>query len=234
MIPLTHYQHLDDQQQFISSFQELLSNLKEDTQAVDDETSTAVEHLIKILDIHQTDAKGLDEDELTEIGDLGMHLLDSLHAESQTTAERQSLFNYIALAFSFWVARNKGTLKQIDLPVNALAQAANSLYDKVSLEALFEAAAFILLQTDENIKTSADRFTKDTPWHTLNMNFGIVATRTHTPELMESAYKTLIFNYPDSAPGFFKQAMSEMVRLDYPQHVRTVVERYHEKYPLLD
>ena len=234
MAPITHYQHLDDQTQLISYFQELLASLKEGSQPLDNKTNTAVERLIKILDIHQADATGLSEDELTEIGDLGMYLLDSLLESSNTTTEQQSLFNYIALAFSFWIARNKGTLRQIDHAVNALAQVANSLHDKVILEALFEAAAFILLQTDEAIKTPADSLTQGDPWYALNMNFGIVATRTHTPELMESAYETLIYNYPDSAPGFFKQTMTEMVRLGYPQHVRTVVERYHERYPLLD
>jgi len=232
MVPLTYYQKLDDQQQLISCCQQLMSHLQQNTTALDNDVITAFEHLIHILDIHQENAKGLEAPELTEIGMLGMQLLDAVLAAAKTSAETQSLFNYIALAFGFWVARNKGTLQQIDHPVNALANAANTLHDKVSLEALFEAAAFIILQTDEAIKTATDRLSLGTPWHVLNMNFGIIATRTHTPELMESAYETLTYNYPEEAPAFFRKAMSEMERLNYPQHVRTIVERYQEQYRL--
>jgi hypothetical protein len=232
MVPLTYYQKLDDQQQLISSCKQLIEHLQQNTTTLENDVVTAFEHLIHILDIHQADATGLETAELTEIGMLGMHLLDSILASANKKPETQSLFNYIALSFGFWVTRNKGILQQIDHPVNALANAANTLHDKVSLEALFEAAAFIILQTDESIKTAADRLTLGTPWYVLNMNFGIIATRTHTPELMESAYETLTYNYPEEAPSFFRKAMSEMERLNYPQHVKTIVEQYHEQYRL--
>lgn len=232
MVPLTYYQKLEDQQQLISCCQQLLNHLQQNPSALDSDVSTAFEHLIHILNIHQADAIGLEADELTEIGTLGMQLLDTVLTTAKNDAETQALFHYIALSFGFWIARNKGVLQQIDHSVNALVNASHHLHDKTSLEALFEAAAFIILQTDDTIKIATDRFNVGTPWHVLNMHFGAIATRTHTPELMESAYETLTYNYPEEAPAFFRQTMTEMERLSYPQHVKAVVARYHERYRL--
>lgn len=62
------------------------------------------------------------------------------------------------------------------------------------------------------------------------MNYSIIATRTHNLYLMDSAFKTLLQCFPESASGIFKQGMSKMVRLNYPQHVRVIMEIYNVQY----
>lgn len=186
------------------------------------------DYLIHII-THQTFDQ-LHEETITEIGELGSHLLEKLYFESLENVEHQRMYNFLALAFPYWVVRNKGSINQLECFAAALAQTANMVHDKISLESFYEVATFIVYATNDELKSEQEGSDLDNPWKVLIMNYGIIATRTHSPELMESAYNTLIEYFPGDAAGFFRQAMSEMDRLNYPQHVRNVVERYHAKY----
>jgi len=68
------------------------------------------------------------------------------------------------------------------------------------------------------------------PWRVININRSIVATRSHSPEIMDVAFQALIKNLPQDAPNFFVEGMSEMERLGYPEHVRKVMTRYYEQW----
>jgi len=56
-----------------------------------------------------------------------------------------------------------------------------------------------------------------------------VATRTYDANTMRNVFSMLIKALPMDAPGFFKEGMSEMVRLNYPDHVRDVIHEFYEK-----
>ena len=107
-----------------------------------------------------------------------------------------------------------GSLGRLDYPVNALASTANQIHHKTRLEALYEIAAYLLSASTEAVKNNPDKSSGD-PWRVLVMNYGIIASRSHNSDLMDSAFKTLLHYFPESAPGFFNQGMSEMVRLNY-------------------
>jgi len=64
----------------------------------------------------------------------------------------------------------------------------------------------------------------------LLLNHCIVATRSHNPELMEAAFAVLTDKLPADAPRFFSEGMQQMEALDYPGHVREVMEKYHRKW----
>ena len=68
------------------------------------------------------------------------------------------------------------------------------------------------------------------PWRVLNLNYGIVATRSHQPELIEQAYDALIANLPQDARQFFKEGKQQMDLVGYPEEVREVVERYNNMW----
>jgi hypothetical protein len=146
--------------------------------------------------------------------------------------KQQLLFNETAIAFAYWLARHQAVIKQIDFTVNAIAVLANTYHDKVSLESLYEATTFIICAIADELKIPVNSLNPSDPWRLLNLNYGIIATRTHTPELMESAFSVLLENFPDDARNFFKQGMSEMERLNYPSHVRVVMQRYYDNYTI--
>ena len=68
------------------------------------------------------------------------------------------------------------------------------------------------------------------PWRILNLNYGIVATRSHNPELIEQAYDSLAKNLPQDARQFFKEGLQQMEVIAYPDEVREVVERYNKMW----
>ena len=78
----------------------------------------------------------------------------------------------------------------------------------------------------------ADRELADStrPWRVLLLNRAIVATRSHRPDLMESAFKAVVDGLPGDAPEFFREAMGQMAALNYPPQVRTVVQRYADAW----
>jgi hypothetical protein len=66
--------------------------------------------------------------------------------------------------------------------------------------------------------------------HTTDNPAELVAPRSHDIQLMREAFETLINNLPEDATGFFQQGMSEMDRLNYPDHVRVVMQEYTDQY----
>ncbi|MDX1697273.1 MAG: hypothetical protein R3308_03260, partial [Thiohalobacterales bacterium] len=58
----------------------------------------------------------------------------------------------------------------------------------------------------------------------------IVATRSHDTALMEEAFAALTDRLPEDAGRFFTEGMQQMDALDYPQHVREVMARYHRQW----
>ena len=69
------------------------------------------------------------------------------------------------------------------------------------------------------------------PWRLLHINRGIVATRTYDVDIMKKAFDELLIYLPDEAPEFFIEGMREMDALDYPTHVRELMEFYHQQKP---
>jgi len=60
----------------------------------------------------------------------------------------------------------------------------------------------------------------------LNLNWGIVATRSHNAGLMAHVFDQLIKNIPIDAKTFFQEGMQQMDIVGYPDHVREVMEKY--------
>ena len=78
------------------------------------------------------------------------------------------------------------------------------------------------------IKQDLEKNNPGRPWRVLHLNRGIVATRTHNPELMEKVFDDLVRYLPEDAAAFFAEGMQQMEELDYPQHVRQVMHRYFD------
>ena len=49
---------------------------------------------------------------------------------------------------------------------------------------------------------------------------------------MEAAFAVLCEKLPEDATRFFSEGMEQMNVLDYPPHVRKVMEKYHREWPV--
>ncbi len=103
--------------------------------------------------------------------------------------------------------------------------------DKTSLKSLSELMSKVVDGCSLEIKRDLDEKNQLRPWRLLHLNRGIVATRTYDLDIMKKAFDELLIYLPEEAPEFFNEGMKEMDELDYPSHVRELMEFYHSQKP---
>ena len=182
------------------------------------------------VNLRAGDARTIEPDEATEIGDYGFVLLLRLIdlMERLELPHKRREIEQISLLLARWTVSYHGTINYLEPVVNAIAQLANLTRDKATLSALSELIDEIVEHCSEELKRDASA-EEMRPWRLLHINRGIVATRTHDLEIMKQAFDELLMYLPEDAPGFFAEGMKEMDTLDYPPHVRKVMESYFEQ-----
>ncbi len=171
--------------------------------------------------------------EATEIGEHGFVLLLKLIdlMEKLDLPHKRREAEQISLIFARWVLRFQGQIKHLEPIVNACAQLANILQDKAALKILYGLMSEVADGCAIEIRQDLDPGNKLRPWRLLHINRSIVATRSHDPEIMKVAFDELLIYLPQEADGFFAEGMKEMVALDYPAHVRNLMEYYYLQKP---
>ncbi len=173
----------------------------------------------------------LEEKDISQIGQYTMDLLEGMVAYVQNkTGEQNRELIRLSVPVSLWVARHGGKLSQIDMMVNSLAGYANEIVEPHQLALLSAVIKEVIDACDDEIVRDVEQTNMMRPWRILNLNYGIVATRSHQPELIEQAYDALVKNLPHDAREFFKEGMQQMDIVGYPDEVREVVERYNNMW----
>lgn len=171
----------------------------------------------------------LSSDEITEIGDYVLTLLETLVANEEEVNGRQNReLMRLAIPVSVWIADHGGRLQQIELAVNSLAGYANELKDMLQLAELSRVMEKIIHAVSDEIRQDLEQDNPMRPWRILNLNFGIVATRSHDTALMERACDILVQNLPHDARQFFREGMQQMDIVGYPAEVRAVMQKYDQ------
>jgi len=173
----------------------------------------------------------LEEKDITQIGQYALDLLEAMvsFVQNKTGEQNRDLLR-LSLPISLWVARRGGKLSQIDMVVNSLAGYANEVKESHLLAELAGTIKEVIDACDDDIRKDLEQTNMMRPWRILNLNYGIVATRSHQPELIEQAYDALVKNLPQDARGFFKEGLQQMDIVGYPDEVREVVERYSKMW----
>ena len=170
--------------------------------------------------------------EITELGEYALQLADNLGTRigsADDEALRRSLAP-LTLNLALWIARHGGVIDTLEPVVDALALFANTTTDTAALAALYGIIGTIIESVSPVISQDLEKINPGRPWRILLLNQSIVATRSHDTQLMEQAFATLTRNLPEDAPRFFTEGMQQMDALDYPQHVREVMARYHREW----
>ncbi len=170
------------------------------------------------------------DDEYQDLSDYGLKLLTQLGdwCEQLELSETRAALDEVIVTLGVWVARHLGPLHTIEPIVDALSKVANSTTDPVFLAELSHIYREIADAVAPYIKQDIDKSNPGRPWRILNLNYGIVATRSHQPEIMEQAFAQLLIRLPEDAAGFFTEGMEQMDVIGYPDHVRRVMEKYFE------
>lgn len=138
----------------------------------------------------------------------------------------------LALPLACWIARHGGELAHAAPVVNAAGALANSTQARDELTTLYGLMSEVVDALSPQVTQDGEPTDTTRPWRVLLLNRAIVATRSHRPDLMESAFKAVVDALPGDAPEFFREAMGQMDALDYPPQVRAVVQRYADVWCL--
>ncbi|MEA2080846.1 MAG: hypothetical protein U9P00_13530 [Pseudomonadota bacterium] len=169
---------------------------------------------------------------VTELGEYALELFDqSLHwANNLNLSDVFDDLQAFTIAMARWIARHGGQLLHLEPVADALARSANRTQDPAELLVLYQAMGDIIDATAPVIRQDLEKTNPGRPWRILQLNRAIVATRTHQPDVMDEAFAVLIEHLPEDAAGFFTQGMEQMELLNYPPHVREVMDRYYKTW----
>ena len=167
--------------------------------------------------------------DINQIGDYAMTLIGELAMLAANRGLQQIMIELTRLSVpvSAWLVKHKGKIVQLEIVVNAIASYANELTDPEMLGQLCHHIENIMLAIEDEVKLDLEATNPMRPWRILNLNWGIVATRSHDAELIDKVYAQLIKNIPADIHGFITEAMQQMDIIGYPDHVRQVVAKYY-------
>ena len=170
----------------------------------------------------------INQDEIEDLADYGLGLLEKFTecAQKLNCDESFSIFEQLSIPLAIWAAQHNFTINNIEVVVNAISNTANHTQDKAHLSELIDTIEVIIESIGANIKADQDKANMGRPWRILNLNQGIIATRSQDPKRMEAVFEQLIYRLPDDAAGFFAEGMEQMDSIDYPKHVRDVMQKY--------
>lgn len=173
--------------------------------------------------------KSIDNFEMKNLGDYGLNLLQDMEYWAELLEQHQAKqeIENMTIPVALWAARHLETLSILEPVVNTLSTLANSTTDTQFLSHLVSIIGEIIEAVAPDIKQDLDNLDPNRPWRLLNLNYGIVATRTHDPEIMETVFSQLLSRLPNDAPEFFKEGMQQMDIVGYPDHVRSVMEKFY-------
>ena len=169
----------------------------------------------------------LEASEVSEIGNYALTILDMCltHIETATGKQARDLMR-LSIPIAVWVARQGGRVESIEMVVNSVAGFANDIQDSAQLSELCKVIGEIIEAVSDPIRQDLDNSNPMRPWRIININYCIIATRSHDTALMEQSYDALIKNLPQDARQFFKEGKQQMDIIGYPDEVRSVVEKY--------
>ncbi len=188
--------------------------------------------LLSILAAYADKERGSGGD-VTELGDYGLSMLLDLERVSAGLglSDARGRLERLSVMLALWIARHEGELLTLELLVNGLAKAANGLRKQGDLERLFftiEEIAGAVAPARQQEAAAIGNDPRQSPWALLLMNRAIVATRAHSPPLMDRAFSDILEQLPGVAPDFFTEALGQVPLRGYPPPVAEVITRFHQ------
>ncbi len=192
--------------------------------------SQIVLHLDKQRHESQTPPTSEEVADLDKLADHGLKLIAQMMdwAKWLEMSDITETLDNLIITLSVWNARHLGSLREIEPVVNALSKVANNNADPAFMAELSNIYHEIANAVAADIKQDMENYDPLRPWRILNLNYGIVATRSHDTSIMEQAFEQLLVRFPHDARDFFQEGMEQMDAVGYPEHVRSLMKKYYQ------
>jgi len=235
--------HITDIQTAIRAIMEACKQANQNSSALKDaETDLptleqAFDQLVDVMTRIESDTQSSSDtrsEDITEIGEYALQMQETLSAtvEKLGLTEQKQPLSYLTINIALWITAHDGRIQTLEPVVDAIAQLANTTQDPQQLEQFGGVIEQIIHTVSSVISQDLEKMNPGRPWRVLLLNHGIVATRSHNTESMEAAFALLTSKLPEDATRFFSEGMQQMEALNYPPHVRKVMEKYHREWPL--
>jgi len=178
----------------------------------------------------QAGKNDIEVQDISQIGDYMLSLLMALGDVAAHQGQSQNMLHLhrLSLPVAVWISQYKGEIKQLEIIVNAIATLANEIKKPRKLAEFAAVLEQIVAHVSADIRRDLEAANNMRPWLVLNMNWGIVATRSHDVDVMKRVFDALLKNIPVEAKQFFEEGMQQMQVVNYPAHVREVMQQYHQ------
>ena len=185
-------------------------------------------NIVASVNLRADENRRIEADEATKISDHGFVLLLKLIdlMEKLDLPHRRRELEQISLIFARWTVSFHGRINYLEPVVNAIAQLAKLLQDKQALMTLSNLIADIVYHCPAELKVADTRSDNYRAWQLLHFNRGIIAVRSHDPDIMRLAFDEYLEYLPLEANGFFAEGMKKMDSAEYPNHIQEVLEFY--------
>ncbi|MDH5483956.1 MAG: hypothetical protein OEY43_01875 [Gammaproteobacteria bacterium] len=225
---------------FLGTVKDLVPSLQADASEASASVLQMIDAFLQSIDVMQRidvdrqrqAAAQLEPAEITEIAHYAFSLLLEIanSAAAKGMQKEMMLLYRLSLPIVVWLKRHHGEIKILDIVVNAIGSYANELQDNTELESLCQLVTDVVSIVSADIRQDLEATNPARPWRILNLNWGIVATRSHNPVLMQQVFEQLIENIPADAKQFFHEGMQQMDIIGYPQPVRDVMEAFSQQF----
>jgi len=197
----------------------------------------ALEQLIDVMIRVESDLQSTRDTTRADITEIGKYALQLHEALSATIRQpymsgQQLTLARLAIDIALWIARHNGRIETLEPVADGIALLANSSREPLELVMLGSLISELIASVSSVISQDLEKMNPGRPWRILLLNYGIVATRSHDTQRMEDAFGILTNRLPEDASRFFSEGMGQMEALDYPPHVRKVMEKYHSQWPV--
>ena len=167
----------------------------------------------------------LPPDEPERVGDIAIGLLMDLATWAERLNERQAkaAMELIAVSIAAWVIAQHGQIFTLEPIVNGLAALANTNSGPAALLPLAILMGQVADAATAQFAADLDSVDPHRPWRILLINWGITATRAHSPQEMARAFQAIRHHLPADARAFFAEGRQQVEQGDFPVAVRAVM-----------
>jgi hypothetical protein len=194
--------------------------------------ASALSDFFQIAAALEASEQQFESGQISELGEYGLDLMDRLSFQNlslELMTQRPTIARIFA-SLGVWLARREAELDNMAGIADGFGQLANGTNNTTELATLCQLMEEVIEAVSEQQSMDQDRGDPSRPWRVINLNQGIVATRSLDAQLMERTFERLEQRLPEDMPVFFTDGARRMVGQNVPEEISRLMQQYADKW----